>query len=103
MQRKLSEMQDLPRDQKVVVYGKGSLVGEEDLLGLEDQESFVRSGSLVCVSERGKLLRMTRDQFLHLQHIDTVWNRVLKTIEVKKGRQRMDYVKAKPKTGELTR
>ena len=79
MQRKLSEIVDLPSESRVVVYGRGSLVGEEEFMSqwaptreepretLETGEEvgepqvFWRSATLKCISERGKVFRMTKD------------------------------------------
>lgn len=75
MQRKLSEIVDLPGEARVVVYGRGSLVGEEEFMSHwashreepdgepEDavDQAFWRSATLRCISERGKVFRMTKD------------------------------------------
>jgi len=51
---KLNEIKDLPYEHKLKIYGEGSLLGEESLLG--DKQKYTTS--LTCVSSKGALMKI---------------------------------------------
>ena len=52
--RKLTELKDFPLTYKLTTYGKGSFLGEEDVI--RDRQQY--SCSVKCVSEKGKLYQL---------------------------------------------
>jgi hypothetical protein len=59
--RKLPELRNLPKLFKIVIYGEGSLIGQEDMI---DKEFY--TCSLRCMSQKGKLLCIKKSDFLAL-------------------------------------
>jgi len=58
---KLNEIKDFPYEHKLKIYGVGSLLGEECLLG----EKQLYSTSLTCVSSKGALMKIHK-KLMHL-------------------------------------
>lgn len=56
--RKLYEIADIPGVQRLAIFGRGSLLGEEDLLK-SDSYSCV----LTCISDKGTLLKISEELF----------------------------------------
>lgn len=65
---KLSEIRDIPRVQKLAIFGPGSILGEEDLLNRE-----VYSCSLTCASTKGTLLKVSAEMFELLKLNEPSW------------------------------
>lgn len=66
--KKLPEIKDIPNVLKLVIYGSGSLIGEEDILYWENY-----SCSLKCISQKGCLYAINKQNFVTLKSQDETW------------------------------
>ena len=72
MQEKLPEIKDFPHDFKLTVFGRGSILGEEDVFSRDNYTC-----TLKCVSWKGTLYELTKDRFKVLQKSELSWLTVL--------------------------
>ena len=59
---KLSEIKDTPINQKVIILGKGTILGEEDLT----QAKNTYQCSIMCESQKGTLFRVPKAHFVDI-------------------------------------
>jgi CRP-like cAMP-binding protein len=60
--KRLPEIKDLPYNLKLSIFGRGSLMGEEDVLS---RQKF--SCTLKCYSSKGTVYELPREQFFMLR------------------------------------
>jgi hypothetical protein len=58
---RLPEITDIPKNLRICIYGKGSLVGEEDVL-----QRTHHSFSLTCYSTNGTIFELSKESFIQL-------------------------------------
>lgn len=92
---KLSEIRDIPRTQKLAIFGAGSLVGEEDILKREKY-----SCTLTCVSTLGTLYRVSAELFELLRMNDPSMVQIASQATKKESWIRANYIKALPRNFE---
>ena len=95
---KLNEVKDFPLTLKVNIFQKGSLVGEDDIIGKKEYTC-----TLKCISQEGSLLQIAKDEFLKLRANDENWQEVMKRIaarDAKKEALHLEKVE-KPKDEKL--
>ena len=75
---KLSEIRDIPRIQKLAIFGEGSILGEEDLL---KRESY--SCTLTCHSPKGTLYKISSEMFELLRQNEPSWDQIAIQAKIK--------------------
>ena len=73
--KRLPEIKDLPYSLKLSIFGPGSLMGEEDLFA----RSFY-SCSLKCVSKKGTVYELPKEQFHMLKSSEQSWLKIMEKI-----------------------
>jgi CRP-like cAMP-binding protein len=91
----LSEIRDIPRIQKLAIFGEGSILGEEDFL---KRESY--SCTLACHSPKGTLYKIPVEMFELLRQNEPSWDQIAIQAKIKESHQRATYIKSKPRNFE---
>ena len=68
LEKKLSEIVDVPSTQKMAIFGRGSLLGEEDFVNDK-----LHSCTLICYSTKGSLLQITSEYFESFRNNKHLW------------------------------
>eukprot|EP00347_Sterkiella_histriomuscorum_P005721 403355524 len=72
--QKLSEIDDIPSTQHFMIVGRGSMIGEEDVI---TSVSKIYSCTVVCSSLKGSAYKISKEDFLTLKSSDDAWMSVL--------------------------
>ena len=78
---RLPEIKDLPYALKLSIYGKGSLMGEEDVFSRSKY-----SCTLKCYSSKGKIYELSKEQFQMLKSSEHSWLAIMEKIIQKERR-----------------
>lgn len=73
--RRLPEIKDLPYNLKLSIFGRGSLMGEEDVFS---RTKF--SCTLKCYSMKGTVYELTKEQFQMLKSSEHSWLAIMEKI-----------------------
>ena len=79
--RRLPEIKDLPYNLKLSIFGRGSLMGEEDVFS---RSKF--SCTLKCHSMKGTVYELTKEQFQMLKSSEHSWLAIMEKIIQKESR-----------------
>ena len=85
---KLPHMEDFPTEQKVSLFERGAMLGEEDLTK-SDQ---IHSTTVTCHSKTGKLLKLSYSMLLNLRKKAVIRNELSSQIAFKSFRQNCDDI-----------
>eukprot|EP00347_Sterkiella_histriomuscorum_P020337 403338195 len=72
--QKLSEINDIPSTQHFMIVGRGSMIGEEDVITSVQK---IYSCTVVCSSLKGSAYKISKEDFLTLKSSDDAWMSVL--------------------------
>lgn len=84
---KLPEMKDVPHNMKLMIFGFGSLIGEEDILNRN-----CYSCSLQCYSLKGTLYTIKKENFMVLRSSDDSWLTIIEKIIHKEQRRHGNFI-----------
>ena len=93
--KRLPEIKDLPYTQKLSIFGKGSLLGEEDVFS---RSHF--SCTLKCYSQKGTLYELSKEYFQLLKSSEQSWKAIVDKIMHKESRQQATHIKGMPRNFE---
>ena len=80
--QRLPEIKDIPFEMKLSIFGRGSLIGEEDIFSRQ-----MYSTTLKCYSSKGTLFRLPKEQFQLLKTSELSWLSIMEKIIHKESRQ----------------
>ena len=89
--KRLPEIKDLPLQLKVVLAGRGSLLGEEDAYSRNHYTSMVK-----CYSAKGTLYEISAEHFMNLKNQEHSWLAVMEKIMQKEMRLHAVHLNSKP-------
>ena len=69
---KFPNMKDFPNAHRISIFERGSLIGAIDAYNDGQHSSTLR-----CISQKGKLLVMTKECFLKLRKINNTWSEII--------------------------
>ena len=93
--KRLPEIKDLPYHQKLSIFGRGSLLGEEDVFS---RTHF--SCTLKCYSQKGTLYELSKEYFQLLKSSEQSWQAIMDKIIQKESRQQATHIKGVPRNFE---
>ena len=73
--KRLPEIKDLPYNMKLSIFGRGSLMGEEDVFA---RSKF--SCTLKCYSSKGTVFELSKEQFSLLKQSENSWLAIMEKI-----------------------
>lgn len=85
--RKLPEIRDIPHTMKLTLFGRGSLLGEEDVLSRPSYTCTLR-----CHSFSGTLYSVKRQDFMVLRTQDDSWLAIIEKVIEKEKRRRGEWL-----------
>lgn len=93
--KRLPEIKDLPYNLKLSIFGKGSLVGEEDVIF---RTKF--SCTLKCYSSKGVVFKLPKEQLQMLKTSERSWLSIMEKIIQKEGKKQANHLNNTPRNFE---
>ena len=90
--KRLPEIKDLPYYLKLSIFGRGSLMGEEDVFS---RSKF--SCTLKCYSSKGVVYELPKEHFHSLKNSEQSWLAIMEKIIQKEGRQQATHISHTPR------